>query len=93
MGKIHAARLEASPRLQRVLAFLKIRGPAGATTREIVEHARVCAVNSCVDELREGGFQISGEWDRTHQAGEKAFRYRLDVPRPVQGDLFAIEGR
>lgn len=71
-GKIHAATLAASPRLQRVLAFLRERGPAGATTREIVVCAQVCAVNSCVDEIRESGVGI----DCTME-GRGRFRYRL----------------
>lgn len=90
-GKIHAARLEASPRLQRVLAFLRIRGSQGATTREIIEHADVCAVNSIIEELRENGLRIDGAYDPRAASGVKAFRYRLAAhvaPAAVQGDLF-----
>lgn len=88
-GKIHAAKLESSPRLQRVLSFLRVRGAQGATTREIVQHADVCAVNSICDELRVNGFKITGEWVEV-PGGGRAFRYRLDQPQspPVQGDLF-----
>jgi hypothetical protein len=57
MGTMHAAKLENSPRLQRVLAFLRRRGPA--TTLEIAQACTVCAVNSIVDELRANGFTIN----------------------------------
>ena len=51
------AKLENSPRLQRVLARLADGKPH--STRDIMHKALVCAVNSCVDELRENGFNIS----------------------------------
>ena len=56
MGTMHAAKLENSPRLQKVLAFLRRNGPA--TTLEICQACTVCAVNSIVDELRANGFTI-----------------------------------
>jgi len=55
-SKIHYAKLDKSPRLQRVLKYLKDKKPH--STRDIVKEADVCAVNSCVDELRENGFDI-----------------------------------
>lgn len=51
------AKLENSPRLQRVLTCLKDGFPH--STRGIMRGANVCAVNSCIDELRENGFNIS----------------------------------
>lgn len=45
-----------SDRLQRVLGVLKDGKPH--TTRQIVRRASVCAVNSCVAELRENGAEI-----------------------------------
>lgn len=56
-GKIHAAKLERSPRLQRTLAALRAH-PYGLTTRDVMLEADVCAVSSCVDELRENGYDI-----------------------------------
>lgn len=53
---MHYARIESSPRLQRVLAFLSDGG--AKTTREIVLGADVCAVNSIIAELRANGFDI-----------------------------------
>lgn len=52
-----------SPRLQRVLTLLKDGRPH--TTREIVRKARVCAVNSCIAELRENGAEIICTRERT----------------------------
>ena len=53
---MHAAPLT-SPRLQRVLAVL--RDGRAHTTRQIVRRARVCAVNSCIAELRQHGAEIA----------------------------------
>lgn len=54
---MRSARLATSPRLQRVLALLQ--DGQRHTTRDIVRRARVCAVNSCVAELRDNGFRIA----------------------------------
>lgn len=58
MGKIRAALLENSPRLQRVTRFLS-KGN-WHSTREIIRECDVCAVNAIADELREpkNGFDI-----------------------------------
>ena len=53
---MHAARLDQSPRLQRVLATLA--DGQEHTTRDILKAAQVCAVNSTVAELRANGFRI-----------------------------------
>jgi len=57
-GKIKAALLENSKRLQRVARFLSDGKPH--STREIIKECDVCAVNAIVDELREpkNGFDI-----------------------------------
>lgn len=88
-GRIHAAKLENCPRLQSVLRALREAGQAGMTTRQLIERTGYCAINSIVSELRENGQQIGGEWVKTNGGAEKAFLYRLDAVRPVQGDLFA----
>jgi hypothetical protein len=53
---LHAARLEKSPRLQRVLDVL-MTGRA-LSMLDIVVEAGVCAVNSCIAELRANGYDI-----------------------------------
>ncbi|MCK5610627.1 hypothetical protein KAR91_52630 [Candidatus Pacearchaeota archaeon] len=64
-GKLHAARLENSPRLQRVAKFLSDGKPH--STREIIRECDVCAVNVIVGELRvpKNGFDI----DCTREGG------------------------
>lgn len=58
-----------SPRLQRVLKVLRDKKPH--TTRDIVRQAHVCAVNSCIAELRCHGLDIECK-----RKGNK-FYYRL----------------
>lgn len=66
---LKAASIATSPRLQRVLAVLK--DGEEHTTRDIVRRASVCAVNSCVAELRANGYRISC------QRRNATWRYRL----------------
>ena len=79
MTTIHAATMD-SPRLKRVLAALTDYAPAELSTREIMRLANVCAVNSCIAELRDNGFDV-----RCQQRG-RYFYYRL-VVAGVQGEL------
>lgn len=55
---MHHASINRSRRLRRVLAKLR-EFPGGLTTRQLVRRAHVCAVNSCVAELRAQGIRIS----------------------------------
>jgi len=71
MGRIHAAKRK-TDRLRRVINFLRGRGSAGATTREIIIEADVCAVNTCVSELRTQGHTID-----CNMEGRGRFRYYL----------------
>jgi len=70
MGTIHRARLARSPRLQRVLKLLS--DGRAHTTWEIIIQARVCAVNSCVAELRANGIPVTCQ-----QIGDRVFAYQL----------------
>ncbi|MXY66970.1 MAG: hypothetical protein F4Y47_00205 [Acidobacteriia bacterium] len=76
---MHSASLASSPRLQRVLDLL-LDGRERSTL-EIVIEAKVCAVNSCIAELRENGFAIHCERDR-ETSGERVWLYRLDLDDP-----------
>jgi hypothetical protein len=67
---MHAARIEASERLQRVLAVLS--DGREHTTYEIVHAAQVCAVNSIVAELRANGYRVGCQ-----RRGDRWF-YRLE---------------
>lgn len=67
---MRAARIESSPRLQRVLWVLLDGAWHG--TREIVQRADVCAVNSCIAELRANGVEIE-----TRCTGVGRYEYRI----------------
>lgn len=55
-GVIHAAKLDNSDRLQRVLKLLS--DGKEYTTRQIVRIADVCAVNTIISELRDNNIKI-----------------------------------
>jgi hypothetical protein len=74
---MHSASLENSPRLQRVLNFLRLKGAEGATTREIVVNTSTVAVNSSIAELRECGIGIECLYERTLGNGNRVYRYTL----------------
>ena len=70
---MHAARMNRSPRLQRVHALLA--DGRWHSTREIMAGAHVCAVNSCVAELRVNGLSIECRQEKV--GAERLFYYRL----------------
>lgn len=72
MGQMRAAKLENSKRLQR--ALLLLADGKEHTTRDIVKGAEVMAVNSCICELREGGWRITCKSPR-----KGIFEYQLDA--------------
>ena len=74
---MRAASLDRSPRLQRVHALLS--DGVERSTLEIIAKARVCAVNSCVAELRVNGCRIAcrQEVDAT---GQRRWFYRMILP-------------
>jgi len=71
---IHFAKIDKSPRLQRLLALLK-EGPR--TTREIQELAEVRAVSASVTELRRNGYIIDCDYVGKSERGERVFRYTI----------------
>ena len=83
IGHIKAARVENSPRLQRLLAFLTKRGEKGATTRQIIHEANVCCVNTAVAELRANNYRINCVYVRETKSGARIYRYRLDPNRTI----------
>ncbi len=76
-GKIHAASLEKSPRLQRVLTYLKAMGPRGATTMEIVTGARVAVAGTACSELRSNGIGVECKMEMETGEGTRIYRYTL----------------
>lgn len=79
---MHSARLDHSPRLQRVLELLS--SGAEYSTRGIMIGADVCAVNSCIAELRDNGYAIA-----TRQENRNWF-YRLERPLATLLLTFAL---
>lgn len=69
------AKLETSARLQRVLALLSDAQPH--STRDIMLNAHVCAVNSCIAELRENGIDISCSQRFNPDTKQRIFIYQL----------------
>lgn len=67
---MHAARIDQSPRLQRVAELLS--DGRWYSTLDIIVGAGVCAVNSCVAELRANGLAIE-----CRRVGKERFEYRL----------------
>lgn len=70
---MHAASINASQRLQRVLTLLA--DGREYSTLDIVMAAGVCAVNSCISELRANGYDVA-----CRRVGD-VWYYRLE-PRP-----------
>lgn len=66
-----AAKLDTSPRLQRVARLLD--DGRWYSTLDIMLGAGVCAVNSCVAELRANGLAIA-----CRRVGRERFEYRLE---------------
>ena len=77
---MHAARLDRSPRFQRVHALLA--GGRERSTLDIAMSARVRAVNSCIAEFRANGVEIECRQIRNPANGEPIFLYRMIAPVP-----------
>ena len=73
---MHAARIDKSARLQRVLKLLRYKIPYRFTTLEIIKRAKVCAVNSIISELRANGYEID-----CRCVGRGRFEYELKEER------------
>jgi len=69
---MHAAKVDSSARLQRVLEVLLDYKPH--TTRDIIREAFCCAVNSCIAELRANGYDIACK-----QVGRGRYEYSLST--------------
>ena len=86
---MHAARLDRSPRLRRVHALLA--DGVERSTLEIMRGANVCAVNSCVAELRANGAEIVCRQEVDRDTGLRLFLYRM--PKPVPPPATPGDGR
>lgn len=79
---MHAARLDRSPRLRRVHALLA--DGIERSTLDIVIGAKVCAVNSCIAELRANGATIDCRQVRDPNTGARVWLYRMLTPANSQ---------
>lgn len=79
-------KLSKNATLQKVFRYLKgarDRGDGTVTTRDILIHTGICAVNSVIGELRENGCEISCE-QRRDEDGKPRWHYRLEK-EPTHG--------
>ena len=72
---MHAASVERSQRLKRVLEFLESRGERGATSLELANEARTVAPGTCISELRHQGYSIRCE--QVKLGDKRVWRYWL----------------
>ena len=80
---MHAARLDSSPRLQRVHELLS--DGTEHSTRDIREGAHIEAVSATVAELRDGGAEIECRQAKTG-SGQRVWLYRMTSPiTPTNG--------
>ncbi len=77
-----AARLARSPRLRRVHALLE--DGIERSTLDIAMSAGVCAVNSCIAELRANGAWIECRRIVNPADGSRIFLYRMVAPAPAE---------
>ena len=71
---MHAADLQSSQRLNRVYRLLSTGFEW--STLEIARRAKVCAVNSCISELRANGIEIACR-RTTDRKGDRIWLYQL----------------
>ena len=72
----HAAKVDHSPRLQRLIRYLQGSGRRGATSRELMQACSLVAVSTCIAELRWQGIQVETTYEG-ERGGRKIYRYRL----------------
>jgi hypothetical protein len=87
---IHYGNLN-SPRLAKALAYLEVKGGAGATTLELQQQANDMAVHTTIAEIRANGKDITTSYDGM-QNGRKVYRYTLaQPPAPVMVPMAPVE--
>ncbi len=80
---MNAAKYENSPRLQRVIKQMRLRGEM--STRDIIDYAHVCAVSSIISELRDpkNGFTIL----RRSETKDGLTIHKYTLVEPAQQEL------
>ncbi len=85
---MHAGRVSSSERLTLILTELRKAGSRGATTRQLIQATGMCAINSCISEIRANGFDIRCTCDGRNEHGSMVYRYTLMNAPGGQGELF-----
>jgi len=78
MKTFHHSTLE-SPRLSKLLSFLRQRGKRGATTFEITAELLTTRASSDVSELRANGIAVACVCEGKTETGRKINRYTLQT--------------
>ena len=71
LGKIRAAHIETSPRLQRLMRYLKTQAD-WVSTWELVHNVNLCAVNTAISELRANNIDVE-----CRKVRNGVYQYRL----------------
>ena len=74
---MNAAKLERSERMQAILAFMRERGTAGATSLEIAVRFNVLNVGTEMSALRHNGVNVDCEFERETETGRRVYRYHV----------------
>ena len=74
---MNAAKLERSPKMQAMLAFLRDRGAHGATSIELAQRFNLVAVATEVSALRHNGIAVDCEYEGETETGRRVYRYRV----------------
>ena len=74
----HYGRIEKSRRLQRLLAYLRMRGKWGATSMNLSSELHRCSIATDISELRRNGYQVNCEYLRTTSNGSRVHLYTLE---------------
>ena len=73
-----------SPRLAKLLAFLRECKARGATTLQITQACTTTRASSDVSELRACGVKVVDKFEGTNENGRKVFRYFLAEFLPTE---------
>lgn len=82
MGTMHAAALEKSRRLQRLLGYLQKAGSLGATTLEISRDCNLMNAATWASMLRRSGHPITCKYVGETGEGARLYRYWLTAALP-----------
>ena len=74
----HTPHLATSAQLQRLHAYLKQKGDAGASGLELAVECRILNPATLVSHLRANGVPVDCQYERRSESGAKVYRYKLN---------------